>query len=411
MIEKLSRREAMKLSAAGVSMASASGWFGTLAARAAEATDGRRPKSCILLFMSGGVSQTHSVDLKDASPYRPIPTIVPGVQFSEYLPMLSRQMDKLALIRSMSTGEASHERARYLMHTGYRMGAGGVVYPSLGSIASAELGSPDSEIPNFVAIGRGTLGAGYFGPRHSPLVVTDPSRGLDNLRTSPALGQFDERAALLADFDAAAQQRYQAAPLEAHNRGYQRAVALMHSAKAHAFDIEREPAHIRAAYGDSVFGKSCLLARRLVEAGVPFVEVLRGGWDTHGQGHSKQKNGLEGIDRPYSALLQDLHQRGLLDETLVIWMGEFGRTPDDGSNHHGRAWSLMLSGAGIRMGQVIGRTDRLGTTVEDRPVGVTDFMSTICTALGIDPNKQHMGRNGRPFRIVDRGGAVVQELF
>jgi uncharacterized protein (DUF1501 family) len=409
--ETLTRREALKLSAAGVLGASVSGWFDTLASQAADAAaQGVKHKSCILLWMNGGPAQSHTVDLKEGGEYKAIDTSVPGIKISEYLPKLAQQMQHCAILRGMSTGEGSHGRARYLMHTGYRQGFGGVSYPTLGSIASAELGDPDFELPNFVSVG-GTVGSGYLGPRYSALVVGDPSRGVENLKPASELAELDERAQLLDEFNKQLLDKFQANPIEAQQKGYQRAVALMHSSKAKAFEIGQEPESVKAAYGSSRFGQGCLLARRLVEVGVPFVEVSLGGWDTHGGAATPVKRLSEQIDAPWAALLKDLKERGLLDNTLVIWMGEFGRSPGKGTNHYPRAWSTVLSGGGLKTGQVIGRTDKGGGSVEDKKVGVTDFMATVCKALGIDPEKQIVSKSNRPFRIVDKGAKIVSDLF
>jgi hypothetical protein len=310
----------------------------------------------------------------------------------------------------MSTGEASHPRARYLMHTGYRQGAGGVVYPSLGSIVSAELGEADAELPNFVAVG-GTFGSGYLGPRHAPLNIADPARGVENLKPARDLDDLDEKAGLVADLDRDFLQRYQATPIEAHDKGYQRAVALMHSDKAKAFQIDKEPAGVREAYGASKFGEGCMLARRLIESGVPFVEVSLNGWDTHGGANQPVKRLSAQVDPAMASLISDLKDRGLLDSTLVIWMGEFGRSPGRGTNHFARAWSTVLGGAGLKTGQVVGRTDKSGGTVEERPISTPDFMATVLQALDIDPTKQFISRGGRPHRVVDKGAEVVKELF
>jgi uncharacterized protein (DUF1501 family) len=406
--DRLSRRDWLKLAALGVLGTSASGWFASLA-RAAEST-GQRHKSCILLWMNGGPAQSHTFDLKDGSEYQPIATAVPGIQISEYLPGIAKQMPHLALLRGMSTGEASHGRARYLMHTGFRQGAGGVTHPSLGSIVSSEVGSPDAELPNYVAVG-GSLGSGYLGPRHAPLNVADPAKGVENLQAFGELSDLDERAALLDGLDRDLLGRYSAEPIEAHQKGYQRAVQLMHSAKAKAFEIDQEPEKVREAYGKSKFGEGCLLARRLVEAGVSFVEVMLDGWDTHNGAAREVKPLSEQLDPAFATLITDLKDRGLLDTTLLIWMGEFGRTPGKGFNHFARAWTTVLGGAGLKTGQVIGKTDQTGGTVEERPVGAADFMATVCQALGIDPAKLYLSKSGRPFRLVDKGGQIVKELF
>jgi uncharacterized protein (DUF1501 family) len=410
--QNLTRREALKLTAAGVLGASVSGWFNVLAARAAEqAATGAKHKSCILLWMNGGPAQSHTFDLKDGSEYKAIDTAVSGIQISEYLPNVAKVMDSLAILRGMSTGEASHPRARYLMHTGYRQGAGGTVYPSIGSIVASELGDPDAELPNFVAVGAGSFGPGYLGPKWAPLVVGDPARGIENLKPYAELADLDEKAGLLDELDQSFLGKYQANPIEAHAKGYQRAVQLMHSDRARAFDIDKEKSSVKEAYGNSKFGEGCLLARRLVEAGVPFVEVALNGWDTHGGANQPVKRLSGQIDPGFGALVSDLKERGLLDNTLIIWMGEFGRSPGKGTNHFARAWSSVLGGAGLKTGQVIGKTDKSGGTVEERPISVVDFMATVCKALGIDSTKQVTSRGGRPFRLVDKGAKLVEELF
>jgi uncharacterized protein (DUF1501 family) len=408
---EMTRRDLMKLSAVGAVGASVSGWFNVLSAGAEEAAkQGVKHKSCILLWMNGGPAQSHTFDLKDGGEYKSIETTVPGIRISEYLPRVARQMEHMAILRGMSTGEASHPRGRYLMHTGYRQGAGGATYPSLGAIVAASNGKPDAELPNFVSVGS-TLGSGYLGPRHAPLIVGDPSRGLENLRPYAELAELDERASLLEQLDKNFLGTYKANPIEAHHKGVQRAVQLMHSPKARAFEIDQEPSSVREAYGTSTFGRGCLLARRLIETGVPFVEVSLGGWDTHGGAATPVRRLSETIDGPWAALVKDLKERGLLDNTLVIWMGEFGRSPGRGTNHYARAWSSVLCGGGLKTGQVIGRTDRSGGTVEERPIRVTDFMATVCLALGIDPDGHFRSKTGRPFRIVDKGANPVKEVL
>jgi uncharacterized protein (DUF1501 family) len=408
----MTRRDLLRLSAAGVLGASVSGWFSVLASRAAEgAKQGAKHKSCILLWMNGGPAQSHTFDLKNGSEYKKINTSVPGIEISEHLPKVAEQMDSLAILRNMSTGDGNHQTARYLMHTGYRRGFGGTTYPSLGSLVSAELGELDAELPNFVCIGANGLAPGYLGPRHAPLNVGDPNRGVENLKPFAELAELDDRASLLDELDRNFLGQYQANPIEAHQKGYQKAVQLMHSAKAKAFDLSQEADSLRSAYGRTTFGQGCLLARRLVETGVPFVEVTLNGWDTH-QGAAQPVQRLsQQLDPGFGTLVKDLKERGLLETTLVIWMGEFGRSPGRGQNHYARAWSTVLGGAGIKTGQVVGKTDARGGSVEGKPVGVKDFMATVCKALGIDYTKQLISKGGRPHRIVDKGAEPVKELF
>jgi len=412
MQNSLSRRELLQLTAAGVTTLPVCGWFSTLAAGAAEAaqTTGQKHKSCILLYMNGGPAQSHTFDLKSSSEYKAIDSEVPGIQISEYLPKVAQQMKSCAILRGMSTGEASHPRGRYLMHTGWRQGQGGVTYPSLGALVSHELGSVESELPNFVSVG-GTLGAGYLGPKHAPLIVNDPTRGVENLKPYAELAEIDDRASLLQELDKKFLGETKSLAAEAHQKGYQRAVSLMHSAKARAFEIDKEPAKVKEAYGTGRFAQGCLLARRLVETGVPFVEVSLGGWDTHGGAATPVKNLSAQLDPGFGALLADLKDRGLLDTTLVIWMGEFGRSPGKGTNHYARAWSTVLAGAGIKSGQVIGSTDTSGGTVKDRPISVADFFATVLTALDINHEKKLEARNSRPMNMVDKNPKVIEQLF
>ncbi len=420
MLFQPTRREMLQLSAAGVGAMSFSNWLPVLAARAGET--GQRTKSCILLWMDGGPSHKDTFDLRPGTdqggPFQAIDTNVPGVRISEHFPQMARLMNHAALIRSMSTSEGAHGRAKYNMHTGYREGQGGVVYPSIGAIAAKEIGNADSSLPNFVSIGNRSYGSGFLGARHQPLVINDPTRGVENLRAAVQETQFNARLGLLDELENNFHRTHQDGLAIAHRTTVQRAVTLMRDQGTAAFDITREPRANRDAYGTGRFGEGCLLARRLVEAGVTFVEVTLGGWDTHQNNFERVQTLSRQVDSGMSQLIKDLRDRGLLDSTLVIWMGEFGRTPrintrgaQPGRDHYPRAWSSLMMGGGIRAGQVIGRTDAEAATVTDRPVNTLDFMATVCRVLGIDANRQNNTPNGRPIRIVDRGANVINQLF
>ena len=417
----LSRREMLKVGAAGVLTTSFSGWLNRLAVHAAQT--GQTPhKRCILLWMDGGPSHKDTFDLRpgtdNGGPYRAIDTSVAGIQISEHLPQFARLVNHAAIIRSMSTSEGAHARAKYNLHTGYREGVGGITYPSIGSLVAQQLGSQESPLPNFVSIGNRAYGAGFLGPRYEPLMVNDPARGVENLRAAVATEQFDNRVNLLEDLEQAFHRTHHAAVAEAHHTTYRRAVTLMRDEGTRAFDISREDQATRTRYGNSKFGEGCLLARRLIEAGITFVEVTLGGWDTH-QNNFERVRQLSGqLDPAMSALITDLRDRRLLDSTLVVWMGDFGRTPrinqrgpQPGRDHYPRAWSSVLVGGGIRGGQIVGRTDAEAAAVTDRPVSTIDFMATICNILGIDHNQQNQANNGRPIRIVDRGSNPIQGLL
>jgi hypothetical protein len=416
----LTRRDWLKLSALGVGGLSLSGWLPVLA-RAAAAS-GARHKACILLWMDGGPSHKDTFDLKpgtkDAGEFQPIGTSVPGIQISEHFPKFARVMQQVAMLRGMSTSEGAHGRAKYYLHTGYREGQGGLTYPSLGSLVSAELGRKDFPLPNYVSIGNRSFGSGFLGPQHQPLIVNDPKRGVENLKPLTDSQRFEGRVGLLEEMEDAFYREYKTDAGHAHHTTYQRAVTMMKSAEAKAFDLSQETEATRAAYGNSRFGDGCLLARRLVEAGVSFVEVTLGGWDTHQDNFNRVKTLAQQADPSMAALVSDLKDRGLLDSTLVIWMGEFGRTPrintrgaKPGRDHYPRAWSSLLMGGGIKGGQVIGKTDREGASVIERPIAAIDLLATVCGILGIDANKQNRAPNGRPIRIVDKGHHPLVELY
>jgi uncharacterized protein (DUF1501 family) len=412
-----SRRDLLRLSAAGVLAGSVSGWFNCLAQDGARAPG---HKSCILLWMEGGPSQQHTFDLKEGGPYRAIPTAVPGIHISEHLPRMAQQMKHMALLRSMSTGETVHSRARFLLHTGYRQ-IGSEAFPSLGSIAAAELGRAEADLPNFVCIDGGLDGdngpgsyrpvPGYLGSQHAPMMVADPAGGIPNLRPAVSQEDFDDQAALLAAGEKKFQEHYQSAAAEAHRVSYEQAMRLMRSDRVRAFELDREPQGLRDRYGASKFGRACLLARRLVEAGIPFVEVSLRGWDDHSRAEEHVKRRSAYVDPAVATLIADLADRGLLERTLVIWMGEFGRTPAGAKNHFARAWTTLLAGGGLKTGQVIGRTDATGGTVEELPISVPDFMATVCKALAIDSSKKYRSAGGRPVRLVDQDGKPLKEMF
>lgn len=417
----LSRRDLLKLSAAGVLGVSGVPWFRAMANDAARQPG--RAKSCILLWMDGGPSQAHTFDPKPRGDFATRNTTVPGIHIVDPLPKIADCMSDIALLRGMSTGEGDHYRAKYLLHTGYpRVGA--FEHPALGCIASAEIGRPDASMPNFVTIDAGfdknnggrlyRSVPAYLGVRHSPLAVADPDKGLENL-TGPEDPNFSAQLELLRR----AQRRFASElpdpAVAAHQDALNRAVALMDSNQARAFNVESEPLNLRERYGNHKFGKACLMARRLIEVGVSFVEIFHRGWDDHEGAARAVMRRCPWMDAGIAALLTDLKDRGLLDSTLVVWMGEFGRSPVNGGGHYARAWTTMLAGGGLRTGQAIGRTDENGRnpggTVVDRPISVPDFFATICQALGIDPAKELHAPGDRPMRLVRAEGHPIRELF
>ncbi len=422
----ITRREMVGLLPLGLT-----GWLGALAA--AEGT--ARPKrSCILLWMSGGPSQVDTFDPKpghaNGGPFRSRATAVAGINISEHLPLLAAQAQRLAILRSMCTREGDHGRATYHLRTGY-VQQPPIDFPSVGAALAKELEWSGADLPAFISIGpaRGVspaaYGPGFLGPRYTPLIVgNDGERpaGEGNLRVqdlalprSVTADQAETRARLQAELDRAFVANHPGAGPRSHQAAYEGAVRLMKPSAARAFDLDEETDRLRDRYGRNRFGQGCLLARRLVERGVPFVEVTLGGWDTHVQNFDAVRRLSDILDPAWSTLLFDLDQRGLLDRTLVVWMGEFGRTPQingqTGRDHFPSAWSSVLSGGGIRGGQVVGKTSADGTTIEDRPIRVPDFMATICRALGVDPAKQNESNVGRPIRIADAGAKPIPEVL
>ena len=441
----LSRRDWLKLSAAGVVGYSLSGWLENLAA----ASTPERKCSCILLWMNGGPSQMDTFDLKpghkNGGPYKEIATSVPGIKISEHLPKIAQHMKDMVLVRSMRTKEADHGRATYQMRTGYLPG-GPVHYPTLGSLLSKELELPGAELPSFVSIAPyrffspAAYNSGFLGPRYAPLVVGENQQSLfaipgrqsnyeDGLKVpdiarpkSVSAEREAARIALLREMQDDFLQTRSALPSESQRSAYERAVTLMRSRATKAFDLDEEPKRLRDAYGRNLFGQGCLLARRLVEQGVPFVEVtlsnvenLTLGWDTHISNFESVKKLSAVLDPAWATLMGDLKQRGLLETTLIVWMGEFGRTPkindNTGRDHWATAWTTVLAGGGIKCGQVIGKTSADGMEVTDRPVGTQDFLATIAVALGIDIRIQNRSNVGRPIRIADPAAKPIQEVL
>jgi hypothetical protein len=417
-----SRRDFMRLSAAGVFGASLSGWMKVMAGQAAKETaPGKKTKSCILLWMDGGPSHKDTFDpkpqSKGAGEFKPIATAAPGIQISEHLPKIAGLMNHGVLVRGMSTPEGAHGRAKYYMHTGYREGQGGVKYPSLGSIVASEIGKTELAVPNYVAINSRSYGSGFLGPKHQPLLVQDPARGVEDLKAIVSEKQLTNRVSLLEEMESAFFRDYKAETITDHKTTYERAVKLMRSPEAKAFDLGLEPAAGKSKYGTGKFADGVLMARRLVEVGVPFVEVALGGWDTHMDNFARVKNLSAQVDSALSALVTDLKDRGLLDSTLVIWMGEFGRTPNinqrgakPGRDHFPKAWSLAMFGGGLKGGQVIGRTDKEGATVEEGKKSAQDFLATVCEIVGVDHAKKNETPTGRPITIVDKPTPFTKQV-
>jgi hypothetical protein len=445
LLDRLSRRDVMKLAAAGVAAYSSSGWLETLAADTASHPD--RKRACILLWMNGGPSQMDTFDLKpghvNGGPYKEIKTSAPDLRISQHLPEIAKFGDRMAIVRSMSTKEGDHERATFYLRTGY-LPTGPIQYPPIGALLSKELGKDDAPLPNFVSIApyrafnRNTFGPGFLGPKFAPLIVGDANRQFnqqdgrayeDSLRVPDLKLPRDvnkEHAAARIELLQEMQKDFVAThpglAAKSNQTAYERAVKLMRTTAAKAFNLDEEKDELREDYGRNLFGQGCLLARRLVERGVPFVEVTMGGlnggafgWDTHGDNFNAVRRMSEVLDNGWGTLMRDLKERGLLDTTLIVWMGEFGRTPkingQNGRDHFPDAWSTVLAGGGIKGGRAVGKTSEDGMKVEERKVTVPDFLATVCKALGVDPLVQNRSNVGRPIRIVDKVAKPIDEII
>jgi hypothetical protein len=378
----------------------------------------KNQKAAILLWMGGGPSTIDLWDLKPGQatggPFKPISTRG-DVQISEHLPMIAQQMHHLSVVRSMSTQEADHGRGRYYMHTGY-VPSPNMEHPSYGAVIAHELAPQrtDLQIPPFVSVGGASEGPGFLGMSWAPFVVSS-SGDIRNLKMGLPANRLAQRMAALQLVETGfiRQQRGNAAA--DHAKVLDKTLSLMTSDQMKAFKVSEEPEAVRDRYGRNGFGDGCLMARRLVEVGVPFVEVDLGGWDNHGGIFpTLQNDRLPVLDRAMSALVEDLAQRGRLQDTAIIWMGEFGRTPringDAGRDHWARAWSVVVGGAGMKGGLAVGQTNADGTAVETEPYSSQDLMATICQSLGISLETTFTSQNGRPMKIAN-SGKVIRELF
>jgi len=352
---------------------------------------------------------------ENGGPTKAIDTKIAGVQFAEYWPKLAAMTgDTVSIIRSMAGKEAAHERGRYHLRTGRRM-VGTEQHPHFGSVVAHKLGDPDSDIPNFVSIG-GTISSGFLGVQVAPFVIGKPGELPANVGSGIAEARRKQRMALLGQQDADFAAAGATALVAEHQQLYDKAARMMTSKRLGAFKLDGEDDKTKSTYGNHAFGQSCLVARRLVEAGVPFIEVQRGGWDMHSNLWQNMPRAAGEVDQGVSGLLKDLKQRGMLERTLVIVLGEFGRTPkinqrtpQVGRDHWARNFNVLVAGCGIKGGVCVGTTSEDGMEITDRPVFVDDLFQTMSVCLGIDPYEELYTPAGRPLRIVDNG-TTIEEL-
>jgi hypothetical protein len=413
------RRTFLRSLALGATGTGLLGFKDALTVQAAEMR--KQGMACILLFLRGGPSQFETFDPKpehaNGGSTKAIDTTLTGVKVAEHWPKVAEVMKDIALIRSMTNGEGEHQRATYQLHTGYAP-AGGIKHPTFGAVVASEVGPAEFDLPHFVSVGNrfATLGSSFLGMKFAPFVIPNPSQLPANVALPSGVddGRFRRRGDLLKDLEEDFARAGSGKLVEDHQALAAGAAEMVRSPRLKAFDLSLEKATVRDKYGRSAFGQGCLLARRLVEAGVTFIEVDSNGWDTHQDNFDRVKTLAGRVDPGVGALIADLKERGLLQRTLVICMGEFGRTPrinaNKGRDHWPRSFSALLAGGGIKGGQVLGATAADGSGVKDRPVKVADLFCTFCKALKINPRKENLSTEGRPLKIVD-GGTAVTELF
>ncbi|MCU0705973.1 MAG: DUF1501 domain-containing protein [Fimbriiglobus sp.] len=420
----VNRRGFLGAAAAGLGAAAVADMTG-LNALATPALAGelkKKQKRVILLWLAGGASQLETWDPKPGAstggPFRSIKTDVPGLHISELMPQMAKRMNTTCVIRGLNTKNGDHGSGAKIMMRG-RMDVGGVKYPDLGAVLAREMGRADSKVPDYVTFYTQTEGrgfapgdSGFLGARFAPMELTTNNvpefiRKLDGVSELDHQQRADLRDLLGKQFAAGRQSD----TLGSHNQAYERVRGIMASEKL--FDVTQEPQKVRDKYGPTQFGEQCLIARRLVEAGVPFVRVARAWWDSHGQNFETHQEMVPELDHVMATLLDDLKERGLLNDVMVITLAEFGRTPGInsslGRDHFASAWSMTMSGGGAKGGAVWGKTDAKGDKVIDQEVNAGTLFATIYESLGIKHDKNYY-LGSRPVPLVDPGFAPIAEL-
>ncbi len=377
-----------------------------------------KAKRVIYLYMAGGMSHIDTLDPKPGTdvqgPTTPISTSVPGIMLGEHFLNLSKEMKKFSIIRSLSSKEGAHERASYHLHTNYPP-LSSVYHPTFGSWILKYSGRLNKELPGFVTVGNSPFNSGYFDNEYDPFRVGDANRALLNVIPPKEVNEdrINRRLKLLSEVNTDFSKKYAGIePVRDYANFYDRALTMMRSKDLEAFDVTKESKTVRDAYGMNQFGQGVLLARRLVEKDVRYVEVSFGGWDNHVDNFEKLKTQVSTLDKAVAALFQDLSASGLLSETLVCLSSEFGRTPiineQNGRDHHPKVFSCILAGGGIQGGQVYGSSDAEGMDVRDNPVNVMDVNATIAQALGLNPQEETYSPVGRPFLLAGSGKPITK---
>jgi hypothetical protein len=377
-----------------------------------------KAEAVIVLWMAGGPSQFETFNpkpkKKNGGITKSIATRAPKIEIAQHLPQIADQMDKISLIRTISSKEGNHNRASYLMHTSYPP-IGVVKHPSFGGITAKELGgAKEFDLPYFISLSGPSYSAEFLGTEFSPYVIKDVTKPLENIEKFSNVNdsRFNDRINMLYSMEDSFYKQKGLEDIEDHKMVYQKSVKMMKSPLVKAFDISEEPEALKAAYGNTNFGKGCLMARRLVETGVKFVEVTLDGWDTHVNNFERTTNLCGILDPAFAALVKDLSDRKLLDKTLVLCVGEFGRTPvintNDGRDHFPDAFSCAIAGGGIQAGKVLGETNDDGTIIASAPVPPENLFATMCQQLGIDYNKVNYSPVGRPLKYINNGSVIAE---
>lgn len=418
--EQPTRRHFLK-HIAGMSALAVPGMSFVQSLKAAGPTLKKQNKSLIILWMGGGPSTIDIWDLKpeskNAGEFKPMKTSVSGVEISEHMPSVAKQMKHLAIVRSLTTTEGDHQRGTVLLNTG-RSPNPLTQWPHIGSVAAQQLTPKDLELPSFIAVGgtASRIGPGFLGMTYAPFTVQNPGQPPENMsapKDSNMVRRTEMFNALENDFLKSRGGAAEAA--KAHHDIYAKAFGLVAGPAGKAFSLDDEKSSFEK-YGNNNFGKGCLLARKLVEKGSVCVEVDLGGWDTH-QNNFKTlaDQRLPTLDKAMGALVEDLVQRGMWQNTVVAWMGEFGRTPkinqNAGRDHWARCWSVVLGGGAIKGGQVYGSTDADGAAVKDNEVKIGDLFATVYKGLGMDPSAQIRDNLGRPTAIAGDNAKPITALF
>jgi len=414
----MSRRHFLNhMAVGGAATLGASQFLQHLQANAAEVQKNQR--ACILVWLGGGAPTIDMWDLKPESKnggdFKPIST-KGDLQICEHLPEIAKVMDKMSVVRSMSTREADHTRGTYFMHTGYVPNPT-VVHPTFGSVVSYELGAKrkDLQIPAFVSVGGGGMDPGFLGMSNAPFVVDAQGR-IQNADMGPDAARLGQRLTMLEAVEDSFINSKRGDSGKAHKDIYIKARDLMTSTQMEAFRVDQEKPEVRAGYGSTPFGDMLVMARRLVEKGVPFVEVRNpNGWDLHNDVfNTLRRTNLPNLDKGIAGLVNDLKARGMFENTVVICMGEFGRTPrinqNVGRDHWAQSWSVLAGGGGLKGGRAIGKTDAEGLRIESESYLPSDLWATVAHALRIPLDTVHTSKNGRPMKIAN-GGTPIKDLI